>query len=326
MSRTPTLAHRAEYALFAGAVAIGRRMGDGPAARFGAFLGRLGYRPLGIRRRLTEAHIRAAFPDRDERWVRRTAAAAYAHLGREALATLRMVGLPAREILARTAVDGLESLEQAIRGGRGVVLVAGHLGNWEIGAAALAARGVAIDVVAQRQSNPLFDRAIVRARERLGIGVIERSRAPRQALRSLRAGRAVAFASDQNAGRAGVFVPFFGRLASTHRGAAVLALRTGAPVFLALPLRGLDGGYLVRLQEIRADRAGDADEAVHRLTAAFTAALEAAVRAAPDQYLWLHRRWKTRPPEERMPGGTVYEATAWRAAEDTGPGKGRPSA
>jgi KDO2-lipid IV(A) lauroyltransferase len=325
MSRRPTLAHRAEYALFAGAVAVGRRMGDGAAARFGAFLGRLGYRPLRIRRRIAEDHLRAAFPDRDERWVRRTAAAAYAHLGREALATLRMVGRSTEQILARTSVESLEPLEQAVRAGRGVVLVAGHLGNWEIGAAALAARGVPIDVVAQRQSNPLFDRAIVRARERLGIGVIERSRAPRLALRALRAGRAVAFASDQNGGRAGVFIPFFGRLASTHRGAAVMALRTGAPMFLVLPLRARDGGYLVRLHEIRADRGGDADAAVHRLTAAFTAALEAAIRAAPDQYLWLHRRWKTRPPEERMPGGTVYEATSWRA-EDAGPGQGRPSA
>jgi KDO2-lipid IV(A) lauroyltransferase len=305
VSDAPSLAHRAEYALFAGATAVGRRVSDARAARLGAALGRLGYRPLGIRRRLVEEHIRRAFPDRGEDWVRRTAAAAYAHLGREALAMLRMAAVTPDDLRARTTVAGFERFEQALHEGHGVVIVAGHLGNWEIGAALLAARGVPIDIVAQRQSNPLFDRAMLRTRERLGVGVIERSRAAKLALRALRAGRAVAFGSDQNAGRNGVFVPFFGRPASTHRGAALMAVRTGAPVFLAVPLRTPDGRYHMRLQEIETDRTGESDAAVFRLTAAFTAALEAAVRAAPDQYLWHHRRWKTRPREERMPGGAV---------------------
>jgi KDO2-lipid IV(A) lauroyltransferase len=129
--------------------------------------------------------------------------------------------------------------------------------------------------------------------------VIERSRATKLALRALRRGRAVAFGADQNAGRTGVFVPFFGRLASTHRGAALMALRTGAPVFLAVPLRADDGRYRMRVEEVVVDRAGNPEEVVERITVAFTQRLEQAVLAAPAQYLWQHRRWKTRPPEER---------------------------
>jgi KDO2-lipid IV(A) lauroyltransferase len=304
-SSAPTVADRVEYVLFAAAVALGRRVGERTAARFGGFVGRLGYRPLGIRRRVVEDHLRRAFPHRDEAWIRQTAAGAYGHLGREIIATLRMATRTPRQIVESTSIDGYEPFERAVAAGNGVVIAAGHLGNWEIGAAMLAARGIPMDVVAQQQTNPLFDRAIVRARERFGLGVIERGRAAKLALKSLRAGRVVAFVSDQNAGRGGLFVPFFGRLASTHRGAALMAVRTGAPLFLAVPLRSGVGRYHMRLTEIVTDRGGDADAAVERLTAAFTAGLEAAIRTAPDQYLWHHRRWKSRPVEERMKGGTV---------------------
>src|SRR5438132_1504356 len=124
----------------------------------------------------------------------------------------------------RRASPGLVA---AVAAGTGAVLATAHFGNWEVAGAALTARGVPLDVVVQRQANPLFNAAIERDRERMGMRIIERGRAPREALTSLRAGRVVAFVSDQDARRAGVFVPFFGRLASTHRGPALMALRTG---------------------------------------------------------------------------------------------------
>jgi len=302
--RRPTLMHRLEYTAFAGGAALGRVLGDRASSKLGAAIGQVGYRPLGIRRRLVEVHLRQAFPESDGSWIARIAARSYAHLGREAMAMLRLSDLSREVLLARSQLDGLPELEAALAQGNGVAIVAGHFGNWEIGAAILAAHGVPIDIVAQRQHNPLFDRAIIAARHRLGVGVIERSQATRLALRSLRRGRAVAFGADQNAGRTGVFVPFFGRLASTHRGAAVMALRTGAPVFLAIPLRA-GSGYHMRVEEVEVDRHGDAEDAVTRMTTAFTTRLESAVRACPEQYLWHHRRWKTRPPEERTAATTV---------------------
>jgi Kdo2-lipid IVA lauroyltransferase/acyltransferase len=294
----PTLGHRIQHTLFTGALAATNVLSDGAAVRFGAAVGRLGYRPIGLRRKVAEQQIAAAFPERDAAWVRSVARASFEHLGRETIALLRMSRMTPEVLLARTEVEGIERGDAAYREGRGVVIVAGHFGNWEIGASMIAVRGYRIDAIVQRQRNPLFDAWIVGARERLGVGVIERSQAPRQALRSLRAGHAVAFVADQNAGRSGVFVPFFGRLASTHRGPALMALRTGAPMFLAVPRRVGDNRYRMRLEEIVADRGGDQEAAVERITAAFTARLEAAIRAAPEQYMWQHRRWKTRPPEE----------------------------
>jgi Kdo2-lipid IVA lauroyltransferase/acyltransferase len=292
------LGHRLQHALFSGALRATRRVSDATAARIGAAIGRLGYAPFRIRRRVAEAHLRLAFPERDDAWIRRVARASFEHLGRETVALLRMSELSTDTLIARTTVDNLEAGDAAVRAGGGVVIVAGHLGNWELGAAMVAVRGYPIDAVVQRQRNPLFDAWIVAARHRLGVRVIERRDAPRQALRSLRNGRVVAFVADQNAGRHGVFVPFFGRLASTHRGPALMALRTGAPVMLAVPLRVGENRYRMTLEPIDVDRGGDPDEAVVRLTAAFTARLEAAIRRAPEQYLWQHRRWKTRPPEE----------------------------
>jgi Kdo2-lipid IVA lauroyltransferase/acyltransferase len=301
----PSFAHRVQHTLFTAALRATSRLDAATADRFGAALGRFGYRPLGIRRRLVEAQIRASFPERDDAWVRRTARACFEHLGRETAALLRMSRLTPDEMIARTEVINLELGDAAVRASRGVVVVAGHLGNWEMGAAMMAARGYAVSAVVARQRNPLFDEWIVSMRERMGVKVIERSRASREALRALRRGNIVAFVADQNAGPGGVFVPFFGRLASTHRGPALMAVRTGAPLLLAVPIRCGEDRYCMRLEAVDVDRAGELEDVVHRLTAAFTARLEAAIRATPEQYLWLHRRWKTRPPAEQQTAITV---------------------
>ena len=297
VARKPTAAHRAQQLLFMGAVGAAQMLGNTGSAALGSTLGRLGYFPFRFRRQLVEKHLRWAFPDADDTWIRQTARAAYGHLGREAIATIRLARMTRDDVLAVTTVVGLEEFRAALTEGNGIVLASGHIGNHEIGAAALAARGIPLDLVVQRQANPLFDEALIESRKRLGLGVIDRFQATRLAIKALRSGHAVAFAADQNAGKAGVFVPFFGRLASTHRGAALFAIKTGAPLFLGTSLRR-GAGYEVVLQRIDVPRDGELDDVVRRLTAAFTERLEAVVRQAPEQYLWLHRRWKTRPPEE----------------------------
>lgn len=297
--------HRLEYIAVRATQGLERLLGKRLAGAIVAGAARLAYRPLGIRRAVVEAHLRQAFPGRDERWIRRTAGAAYAHLGREGMSLLRLYRLGREDVARTTRVEGLEALRSAVDAGTGAVVVTGHFGNWEIGGAAVAVRGVPLDVVVQRQANPLFDDLINRARERLGMRVIERGRATREALRSLRRGRVVAFVADQDARRAGVFVPFLGRPASTFRGPAVLALRSGAPVFIGTAVRDRGGEYVVRLRPIPLPAAGDPEAQVVELTAAHARALEEMVRSRPEQYFWHHRRWKTAPPaapEGERPG------------------------
>jgi Kdo2-lipid IVA lauroyltransferase/acyltransferase len=283
--------HRLEYAAFRSVLAAGSLLSDHAAAAAGAALGRLGY-PLGIKRAVVESNLRTAFPDATDTRIAMLARASFEHLGRETMMMLRLSSMSKQTLIARTRVSGEAAIRDALAGGRGVVVVAGHLGNWEIGAALMAARGYPVSVIAKRAANPLFYRRILDARERFGIEVIDFQVATRQTLRALRAGRIVAFAADQHAGRAGLRVPFFGREASTYRGPALMALRAGAPMMLSRTLRLPDGGYELGLEPIQLAPTGDLEADVLAVTRAYTLRLEAAVRAHPEQYLWHHRRWR----------------------------------
>ena len=216
--------------------------------------------------------------------------------------TFRFSLMDPQEVVRRTDMEGFEELRAAVEEGTGAVVVSGHLGNWEVAGASVAARGVPVDVVAHRQSNPLFDRYLVATRHRLGLTVIVKNDAFRLALRSLSAGRVAAFVADQNIRRRGVFVDFFGSPAATAKGPAVFALRSGAPVFLgtAVRLPGRLSRYEVKIERVPVRRDAPAQEAILELTQRHTSILEQRIREAPEQYFWQHRRWKTRPsPEPR---------------------------
>lgn len=297
--KRPTLSHRLEYAGFRLVSGIARLLPEPVALGVGEALGWTAGTIFRVRRRDVDRNLERAFPDRSPAFRAGIARRCYRHVGREGLAVFRLGGESAEGIRSRTEVLGMEVLADALRQGRGVILVAGHLGNWELAGGALAARGIPLDVVVQRQRNPLFDRDLVRTRERLGMGVIPRGEAVRRGLRSLREGRALALVADQNVRNGGVFVDFFGVPASTPRGPALLAFRSGAPVvFVGVRrLPGWSGRYVVSLEAVPVERGPDPEEEVRRVTAAHTRLLEQYIQAAPEQYFWPHRRWKTRPSE-----------------------------
>jgi KDO2-lipid IV(A) lauroyltransferase len=272
---------------------------------------------MGIRREVVEANLRLAYPRADDAWLRDTTRAVYEHLGREAAAILRLSKLDPQAVIDRTDVaEDWPKLEAALGEGRGVILVTGHYGNWEIAAAAVAARGVPIAAIVRRQGNRLVDARLDGLRRRLGVETIYQSEAPSRVPRVLRKGGVVGIVGDQDARRAGIFVPFFGRPASTHRGPALFALKLRAPVF-ACVARRLPGGaarYVVAGQQIVTERTGELETDVKVLTTALVARLEAEIREAPEQYFWFHRRWKTKPEPAREVEGTETPQSATRAA------------
>jgi KDO2-lipid IV(A) lauroyltransferase len=299
-SRRHSAAHRVEYAmartLEAAVSALPERAADG----VGRSVGRAVHR-LGIRRKVVEENLRLAYPEQSAEWVRRTSIAAYEHLGREAAAILRLAKLDKQAIIDRTVPVGWDDLEAALSLGKGVMLVTGHYGNWEIAAATVASRGIPIAAIVRRQGNRLVDERLNGLRARLGVEVITQREAPSRVPRLLRKNAVIGIVGDQDARRAGVFVPFFGRPASTHRGPAVFALKLGAPVF-ACVARRLPGGavrYEVSGGPVPVELTGDQEADVTALTARLAAALEAEIRKAPEQYFWFHRRWKTSPPAEQ---------------------------
>lgn len=298
--RRLTLGHRLEYLGYRLGLGVLRLLPEGLALRLGEGMGWVAGVVLGIRRRTVRVHLRQAFPDKSEAWRRQVARASFRHLGREAVATFLLERMSRKEVLERTEVPGFSGLEEAMNSGVGAVLITAHYGNWEIAGAGLAARGIPLDVVAQRQRNPLFDADLNRTRRRLGMSVIPRGEAPKEVLRSLRRGRAVAIVWDQNVRRGGIFVEFFGKKASTARGPAVFPLRTGCPVFQGVNrlVERHPPRYRLEIVPVEVLPTGDPGQDVLRLTEAYARFLEEEVTRGPEQYFWQHRRWKTQPPVE----------------------------
>ncbi len=198
------------------------------------------------------------------------------------------------------------------------VFAAGHLGSWEV-AALMAGRraGARGAAVMRRVDNPFLDALVRRVRGRVDAGLIEKRGALSEALSRLRSGGSVLLLLDENAGSRGVLVPYFGRPASTSRSAALLALATGSPVVVGAAVRRGPRRFLYRLALLEPPPATRPDpEAVRALTAEIVAVWERWVRDDPDQWRWIHHRWKTRPDgtEERYRPGDLRRAFAGEEA------------
>ena len=295
---TPNLRHRVQYGALRAIIGALRALGWNIASAFGAKLGALGYSPLGIRRRVVERQIAAAFPGLTHDEVLAVARASYENLGRTSIEAALLPAIGKEGVLGLfDGVDNWPAVERAISAGKGMIFVTGHLGNWELAGAYVASRGVPLDVVARHMENPLFDRYLTSTRERIGMAVVHDSDAVRRTPRSIRSGRAVAFLSDQGVlGLASTFVPFFGMPAKTPRGPAVFALRLGVPVVFGCALRQPNGRYRMSFEAVTVQDTGDRERDVDAIVAAYTKTLERWVRRAPEQYFWHHRRWRRQPP------------------------------
>jgi len=295
---TATLAHYAQYYGIRGSVAALRRLSFRRASAIGERIGVLGYRPFGIRRAVVERQVGAAFPGLTEPEVARIARASYASLGRTTIETALLPTYSREEVIELVErTDGWEHVEQALAQGRGLMVVTGHLGNWELGGSYVAARGIPLEAVARRMENPLFDAYLNETRRRIGMTVIHDADAVRRVPRAMREHHAVAFLVDQGAvGLASTWVPFFGRYAKTPRGPAVFALRLKTPLLFACALRQPDGRFVIHFEPVPTETTGTLDADVDRIVASYTSTLERWVRRAPEQYFWHHRRWKHQRP------------------------------
>lgn len=294
-----TFSHRVEYTVTRLAVGALRLVGWRAASWTGGQIGRFVYRVLGIRKGVVERQIAAAFPELSPTAVQELSARSYDSLGRTSIETAIMPGTTREEVLARVErVEGWQYVEQGLAAGRGIILVTGHLGNWEFGGAYFAARGVPIDVVARGMANPIFEAYVGRTRRKIGMEVIHDKDAVRRTPRSLRDNRCVAFVSDHDAlGLASTFVPFFGRPAKTPRGPAVFALRFEVPVLFVAIVRQPSGKYAVLIDPVPVQPTGDREADIDRIVLTYTEMLERYVRQYPEQYFWQHRRWRRQPPD-----------------------------
>jgi KDO2-lipid IV(A) lauroyltransferase len=298
--------HWAEYILLRVVVAVLGPLGIRRAGSIGAWLGTLGYWPLGIRRNVVMRHLNAFFPERSDAERVALARETYEHLGRTAIESVLMSRLGPESLHELfEGIEGWDVIERGRARGKGLVLVAGHLGNWELSGAYLSALGVKVAAVAKRQENPLVDAFVNRTRRRLGMVVVYDHESVRKLPRLLKEGYALGLIADQSGLAAATHAYFFGRPASTPRGPAVFALRFNAPLIFVCAARQPSGKFILHLQEVEVTDTGNLDVDVEQTTQRFTSMLETWVRRYPGQYLWAHRRWKRQPddtpPELREP-------------------------
>jgi len=192
-------------------------------------------------------------------------------------------------------LDHLSLIRQLLLQGKGLVMISGHLGSWELqGAAAASALSTPLTVAAVQQSNPYINRFITRRRNDMGMQVAGTKEAMKHLLRALKKNKqAIGLVADQNAGMNAVFVDFFGKIAATQPGPAKLALKFGAPMVIGAAIRTGPAQFKMLSRQVEIKET----DTVKTLTQRHVKILEGFIRQYPEQYFWLHRRWKTRPSE-----------------------------
>lgn len=267
----------------------------------GRVMGRIAY-GLSDRLRLTGfRNLELAFPEMSERERARILRGCFKNLGRLLGEFSQFPHATSESLHHIVECQGLENLQAAQARGRGVILFTGHLGAWELSSLALSAFGYPMSFLVRRLDNLLIEQMIEKTRTRFGNRSIDKRAAMRPMLRTLRAGGTLGILVDLNTQpHEGIFVDFFGIPASTTSGVASLALRTGAavlPVFV--PWDEYRQRFILHVDPpLVVAPTGDEKEDVRRLTALFTEVVESYIRHFPEQWLWIHKRWNSRPEKE----------------------------
>jgi Kdo2-lipid IVA lauroyltransferase/acyltransferase len=268
------------------------------ALPFGALLGKCGYYLSGRLKRTGERNLKLAFPELSDVERKHLLIGCFTNLGR-LLGIFSQFGKARRpSFQGLFDCEGLEHLETARRNDRGVILFTGHVGAWELSSFALSVLGYPLSFLVRRIDNPKIEAMVDRWRTSLGNRTIDKKFAAREMLQTLQCGGTLGILVDLNTlDREAIFVDFFGVPASTTFVVGKLALRTDAavlPVFA--PWDETRKKFLLKIDEpLGFAPSGNDEEDVLRLTQLFTSVVEKYVRRYPEQWLWIHRRWKTRP-------------------------------
>ena len=299
-SPTPRWSDYLEYAIFriafGGFALLPRRL----ALAAGALLGEVVYRLDRADRRIALANLRRAFPSQDAAEHRAVLRRSCRNLGRVAAECCHLASLTSESVHRYLTVADPERWQAALAAAaeRGAVILTAHLGNFELLAYAHGLLGHPVTLVHRPMRNRLVDRAITALRARAGTTSLPKKTAAKAALRALRDHRLVAIPADQNQTRRyGVFVDFFDLTASTTPGPARLAMLSQSPIVPVFLVRQGESDHhqIVVLPEIELVDTGDRAADVITNTQRCTAVIESMLRRHPDQWIWFHKRWKTRP-------------------------------
>jgi KDO2-lipid IV(A) lauroyltransferase len=256
-------------------------------------IGSLMYHVFRFRRRIVLANLQIAFGN--EMMPERLKKIAQESYKQTAMTFLELLIAPKLKKQVRTILEPEQKVvfRDLLRQGSGLVIVSGHLGGWELGGAAAAAvMEQPFTVAAVQQSNPYINRFITQRRTDMGMRVAGSKEAMKLLVRALKSGQAIGLVADQSGGRSAVLADFFGRISATQPGPAKLALKFKTPMLVGAAIRIGVGKFKFLLQQVEIRE----DDTVESLTQRHVKILESFIRQYPEQYFWLHRRWKKRPP------------------------------
>ncbi len=259
---------------------------------FGAILGRLAFRMSKKYRERCLANLRLCFPHWDEPRIRETALRVFEHFGKTTLTFLFADRLTPEQVISSVSASGLSLLDEALQKGQGVILLTPHFGNWERMAHFLTLKGYPLLVVAREANDPRTTRLVNRMREKEGLVVLPRGSSIREILQALRENKIIGLLPDQNSWE--IFVPFFGHPTGTVSGPAILHLRTGAPLLVCFCWEDSESHYQLHITELALpERTGNREEDVLGIMTKVNEAFEQVIREHPEQWLWLHDRWRS---------------------------------
>jgi KDO2-lipid IV(A) lauroyltransferase len=294
--------HRLELLLVRGVMALVRRLPMRTVRTIGHRLGRLAFYFDNSRRRIALENLTNAFPSRSRPEIETIAQAMFAHFAAVLLELLKFATLTEAEMTALVDVEGTDRVTQAYQQGRGVILITGHFGYWEVQGIMLALQTKPSSVLARPLDNPYLHEMLEQIRRRTGNSVIYRQGAVRKILRELAANRGVAILIDQHLHTPdAIYVDFFRRPAATTSAVGALAARTGATVIPSFGLPIENGRYRLVFDHPIEPPRDDTPDAIREFTQRCTDVLEMYVRRNPELWLWMHRRWRERPPRGDEP-------------------------
>ena len=265
------------------------------AVKAGSFFGRLIYYIPVLKKTVYKGLNIAFSAEKTPLQIKAIAKESFKHFGRLCFEAMKLMSAGPSDLVKRIKLNNSEEFSDDFNQGKGMILICCHLANWEILGAGWSNFGIKADAIVRPLDNILLDKHVENMRMRFGMRVIPRKEVIKKGFKTIKEGRAVVFLMDQNTVTNPVFVPFFNELAATVSGPAIFARKFDCPVGIAWDVRNNDNShtlYYKRL-EVRRD-IENKDEFIKYHTAFFTSEIEKVIRANPEQWLWLHERWKTR--------------------------------
>ena len=271
------------------------------ALKLGSGLGTLVFKVWRKRRQITIQNLTKAFPDKNQAKIWNIAINVYRNIGKTLIEFIRAGVWSKEQLFKQVSFEGREYLDGALAKGKGVVLLSAHFGNWELLGIALSAAGYKVNVLARPLDNPLLDKVVNGIRRKFGTWIIANSNSIKDVIRVLHKNETIGILMDQNLYENATFVDFFGDLAATTPIIPLLAQKTGAAVIPIRILRLKNNQLQVIVEpEVIFQANPDREEFVRNNTRYCNEVLEQWIRQDPEQWFWVHNRWKTRPKKDSV--------------------------